>query len=114
MQLKQIYKEILDEAKKRDINDLNRFNKLKLEVLSKYKTSKIPKNATIASIASGKDREAFKKILSMKPTRTISGVAPIALMTDPYPCPHTIKSIGPCSYCPGGPGSPFGDVPQSY
>ena len=114
MQLKQIYKEILDEAKKRDINDLNRFNKLKLEVLSRYKTSKIPKNATIASIASGKDREAFKKILSMKPTRTISGVAPIALMMDPYPCPHTIKGIGPCTYCPGGPGSPFGDVPQSY
>ena len=50
----------------------------------------------------------------MKPVRTISGVAPIALMTDPYPCPHTMKGIGPCTYCPGGPGSVFGDVPQSY
>jgi elongator complex protein 3 len=35
-------------------------------------------------------------------------------MSEPYPCPHTIKGIGPCTYCPGGPGSPFGDVPQSY
>jgi len=25
-----------------------------------------------------------------------------------------MKGIGPCSYCPGGPGSPFGNVPQSY
>ncbi|MEK6868792.1 MAG: tRNA uridine(34) 5-carboxymethylaminomethyl modification radical SAM/GNAT enzyme Elp3, partial [Nanoarchaeota archaeon] len=70
--------------------------------------------ATIASLASDEDRRIFKKILSMKPMRTISGVAPIALMTDPYPCPHTIKGIGSCTYCPGGPGSVFGDVPQSY
>ncbi len=114
MQLKQIYKEILDEVKKRKINDLNKFNKLKLEVSSKYKTDRIPKNVAIASLASSKDRKIFKEILSMKPTRTISGVAPIALMTDPYPCPHTVKGVGPCTYCPGGPGSPFGDVPQSY
>lgn len=114
MQQKQIYKEILNEAKKRKINDLDKFNKLKLELSNKYKLSEIPKNTTIASIASDKDRVKFREILSMKPTRTISGVAPIALMTDPYPCPHTIKGIGPCTYCPGGPGSPFGDVPQSY
>src|SRR3989338_6656166 len=35
-------------------------------------------------------------------------------MSEPYPCPHTMKGIGPCTYCPGGPGSAFGDVPQSY
>jgi elongator complex protein 3 len=114
VELKQIYKEILNEAKKRKVHDLNKFNKIKLKVLKKYKTGNIPKNANIASIASKKDRKIFSGILSMKPTRTISGVAPIALMTDPYPCPHTIKGIGPCTYCPGGPGSPFGDVPQSY
>ena len=114
MQLKQICKEILDEAKKKNINDLNKFNNVKLKVLHRLKYEKIPKNATIASLASDEDRKRFKKILSMKPVRTISGVAPIALMTDSYPCPHTIKGIGPCTYCPGGPGSPFGDVPQSY
>ncbi len=114
MDLKKIYREILEEAKKRKIKDLIRFNNLKLKILKKYKISRIPKNAAIASIASSKDRRLFKEILSMKPTRTISGVAPIALMTDPYPCPHTIKGIGPCSYCPGGPGSEFGFVPQSY
>ncbi len=44
-----------------------------------------------------------------KPVRTISGVAPIAIMTKPWNCPH-----GRCTFCPGGIKSPFGDVPQSY
>ena len=114
MELKQICREILDEAKKNKVNDLRKFNSIKMQVLHRLKYNEIPKNATIDSIASEEDRKVFKKILSMKPVRTISGVAPIALMTDPYPCPHTIKGIGPCTYCPGGPGSPFGDVPQSY
>lgn len=114
MELKQICREILEEAKKNNVQDLRKFNHIKLQVLSRLNYNKIPKNATIASLASDEDRKIFKKILSMKPMRTISGVSPIALMTDPYPCPHTIKGIGPCTYCPGGPGSVFGDVPQSY
>ncbi|MBI2651573.1 tRNA uridine(34) 5-carboxymethylaminomethyl modification radical SAM/GNAT enzyme Elp3 [Candidatus Woesearchaeota archaeon] len=114
MKLKQVCEEILNEAKQKKVNDLKSFNKLKLQVLNRLKYDKIPKNAAIASIASEEDKNLFKKIFAMKPVRTISGVAPIALMTDPYPCPHTIKGIGPCTYCPGGPGSPFGDVPQSY
>ena len=114
MELKQICREILEEAKKNNVQDLRKFNHIKLQVLNRFSYSRIPKNATIASLASEEDRKLFKKILSMKPVRTISGVAPIALMTDPYPCPHTIKGSGPCTYCPGGPGSVFGDVPQSY
>jgi len=39
-----------------------------------------------------------------KQVRTISGVAPLAVMLKPFPCPH-----GKCSYCPGQPG-----VPESY
>jgi elongator complex protein 3 len=47
--------------------------------------------------------------LLTKPTRTISGVAPVAIMTKPFACPH-----GKCIMCPGGPNSEFGEVPQSY
>ncbi len=36
--------------------------------------------------------------------RILSGVAVVAVMTPPYPCPH-----GRCIYCPGG-----DHVPQSY
>ena len=114
MELRQVCSEILKEARKSKVSDLGSFNKIKLRVLHRLKYGTIPKNATIASMASDTEKKSFKKLLSMKPVRTISGVSPIALMADPYPCPHTIKGIGPCTYCPGGPGSVFGDVPQSY
>ena len=108
--------EILEEIKKNNTKTQKELNSIKNSVLNKYKSklSAIPKNADIFFSASGEEREKYKELLSLKPVRTISGVAPIALMTDPYPCPHTMKGIGPCSYCPGGPGSPFGNVPQSY
>jgi elongator complex protein 3 len=41
-----------------------------------------------------------------KPTRTLSGVAVVAVMTSPARCPH-----GRCTYCPGGVDS---GSPQSY
>lgn len=42
--------------------------------------------------------------LQKKPTRTISGVAPLAVMIPPRKCDH-----GTCLYCPS-----FGNSPQSY
>jgi elongator complex protein 3 len=50
-----------------------------------------------------------RRLLTSKPVRAGSGIAAIAVMTKPLPCPH-----GKCTYCPGGPKSVFGDVPQSY
>ncbi|MCD6324359.1 MAG: tRNA uridine(34) 5-carboxymethylaminomethyl modification radical SAM/GNAT enzyme Elp3 [Desulfurococcales archaeon] len=46
------------------------------------------------------------KGLGRKVTRILSGVAPVAAMTKPFPCPH-----GKCVYCPGGPDQ---GTPQSY
>ncbi len=113
----QVCIEILDEIKRNNTKTKYQLNQIKLKILNKYKTKKIrqiPKNADIYFAADEEERHKFKELLSLKPVRTISGVAPIALMSEPYPCPHTMKGIGPCSYCPGGPGSVFGDVPQSY
>ncbi|MBI2653557.1 tRNA uridine(34) 5-carboxymethylaminomethyl modification radical SAM/GNAT enzyme Elp3 [Candidatus Woesearchaeota archaeon] len=116
--IKQICAEILEEAKKNNIQSKYELNQIKLRILNKSKPNgklkRIPKNADIYFAASEEDRKKFRNLLSLKPVRTISGVAPIALMSEPYPCPHTMKGIGPCTYCPGGPGSVFGDVPQSY
>ncbi|MBI2659613.1 tRNA uridine(34) 5-carboxymethylaminomethyl modification radical SAM/GNAT enzyme Elp3 [Candidatus Woesearchaeota archaeon] len=109
--------EIAEEIKKYNPKTQHELNQLKLRVLNKYKSDglkQIPKNADIFFAASESEREKFRELLSLKPVRTISGVSPIALMSEPYPCPHTMKGIGPCTYCPGGPGSPFGNVPQSY
>ena len=114
----QVCVEILEELSKNNVKTQYELNQIKLRILSKYKSKgkikQIPKNADIYFSASQEARGKFKELLSLKPVRTISGVAPIALMSDPYPCPHSMKGIGPCSYCPGGPGSVFGDVPQSY
>ncbi|MGE5138069.1 MAG: elongator complex protein 3 [Rudaea sp.] len=48
------------------------------------------------------ERELFER-LRLKPTRTISGVAPVAVLTGPYPCPAD------CIFCPEAKG-----VPRSY
>ena len=115
---KQACAEIFEEIKRKNPKTQHELNQIKLMILSKYKSNgqlkQIPKNADIYFAAPEEERENFKELLSLKPVRTISGVAPIALMSEPYPCPHTMKGIGPCTYCPGGPGSVFGDVPQSY
>ena len=46
---------------------------------------------------------ALRRLLLKSPTRTLSGVSPIALMPPPAPCP------GRCIYCPKGE-----NAPQSY
>ncbi len=51
-------------------------------------------------------RDRFAGRPARRPSRSLSGVAVVAVMTAPAPCPH-----GRCSYCPGG--LPRGS-PQSY
>ena len=46
---------------------------------------------------------ALERRLRGRPVRTISGVAPVAVLTEPYPCP------GNCIFCPGQQ-----EAPKSY
>lgn len=82
-------------------------SKLKIKLCRKYGLKKIPTDIEILLNAQQDDLKQVK--LVTKPTRTISGVAVVALMSAPLSCPH-----GRCTFCPGGPGSVFGDTPQSY
>ncbi|MBI5002217.1 tRNA uridine(34) 5-carboxymethylaminomethyl modification radical SAM/GNAT enzyme Elp3 [Candidatus Woesearchaeota archaeon] len=84
-------------------------NQLKTKLCGKYHLKKIPTDIDIMLNASEKELKTIKKYLLTKPMRSRSGVTPIAVMSAPYSCPH-----GKCTFCPGGPGSEFGDVPQSY
>ncbi len=79
---------------------------LKVRLCKKYKLKEIPTD--IQLYLTDPDPQ-IKRYLLTKPVRSISGVIPIAIMTKPDRCPH-----GKCTFCPGGPGSAFGDVPQSY
>ena len=92
-------KEIADE-----MLSLNTFNssliktdilKIIRDVSSKYKLSKIPKNIDIIKFLPSDNY--FRKLLKLKPTKTLSGIAVITVMPMPYECPH-----GKCIYCPGG------------
>lgn len=64
------------------------------------------RNSDILKHAKPSERDKLLNILQKKPTRTASGVAVVAAMTQPHECPH-----GRCNYCPGGPEI---NVPQSY
>ena len=94
-------KRLIEEIKKGNSKSVEEIIKIKDELSRKLKPKKIPKLA-----------EVFLKLntkLKIKPIRTLSGVAPVAIMTKPYKCPH-----GTCLFCPGGLNSYFGDTPQSY
>ncbi|MGC8585363.1 MAG: tRNA uridine(34) 5-carboxymethylaminomethyl modification radical SAM/GNAT enzyme Elp3 [Thermoplasmata archaeon] len=69
--------------------------KLKMEYSKRFH-KRIPKNSEILD-ALEDERDSYRDLLVRKPSRTLSGVAVVAAMTSPFPCPH-----GKCIYCPGG------------
>lgn len=82
--------------------------RIKIEICRRHGAPAVPKNSALLAAALPGERENLRKLLLVKPTRTLSGVAPVAVMTSPFPCPH-----GRCLPCPGGPDHPF-QSPQSY
>jgi len=66
----------------------------------------IPSNVDWVDAASAPERAEWSGRVRRKPTRTLSGVAIVAVMTAPARCPH-----GRCTYCPGGVEN---HAPQSY
>ena len=102
------FTDIIAEIKKSNLSKLD-ISKLKLKLCEKHKIRQPPTDIEILLNAEDADVPFLKKVLRSKPTRSISGVAVVAIMSKPHKCPH-----GKCSYCPGGPSSFFGNVPQSY
>lgn len=56
---------------------------------------KFMSNSNILEYATLEEKEIVSDILKKKPTRTLSGVAIVAVMCHPHECPH-----GRCFYCP--------------
>ena len=100
------YSEIIEVIKKTKPNQ-QKLSEIKKTLGKKHKMQKLPSNIDIVLHSDPKDLKEMN--LVTKPTRTLSGVATISLMTSPAGCPH-----GKCTFCPGGPNSAFGNVPQSY
>jgi len=72
-------------------------HRAKIVALGPGRTGATPSNvAWIASLPPA-EQARFAGRIRRKPTRTLSGVAIVAVMTSPARCPH-----GRCTYCPGG------------
>ncbi len=84
--------------------DAQLVQKLKKRHAKKYPSVGIVSNATILSHTTPEEKMLLLPILKTKTMRTISGIAVVAVMVKPYPCPNQS-----CIYCPT-----FSDVPKSY
>lgn len=105
--------EIINQISK--IKNLEDFNVLKRLLSKKYKLKLLLnsdvlkeyflliKKNKISKEWQKKHGDFFVSLLKKRAVRTLSGVAPVAVLTKPYPCP------GECAYCPKKP-----DVPVSY
>ena len=66
----------------------------------------LPSNVDWVRSLSAEEAARYQGAIRRKPSRTLSGVATVAVMTAPAACPH-----GRCTYCPGGIEN---GSPQSY
>ena len=107
MKMDAYYQELVDELNKRQ-HSKQELSSLKVRLCKKYAKKTIPTDIEVLLHTDAKTLR-FPKVLQTKPMRSQSGVTPIAIMTKPIACKH-----GVCAYCPGGPRSAFGSVPQSY
>ncbi|MHA1443242.1 MAG: tRNA uridine(34) 5-carboxymethylaminomethyl modification radical SAM/GNAT enzyme Elp3 [Candidatus Hodarchaeales archaeon] len=79
---------------------------LKREIAKKYQLNRFLRNSEIIEhldsmqTLTSDDKEFLVDFLRVRKVRTISGIAVVAVMTKPAPCP------GKCIYCPDIPGAP--------
>jgi elongator complex protein 3 len=92
---KNLTREKIAEIKRRVAGELKLASPLNAALLKVYQ--KLLKQGKI------KKNPALELLLKKREVRTLSGVAPIAVLTKPYPCP------GRCAYCPTEK-----SVPKSY
>jgi elongator complex protein 3 len=99
-------RKIIDSIVSGEICTPDQLQRAKVQLCKDYALEELLTNSEILEGCPEDLRETVLPLLRKKPTRTLSGVAVLALMTEPAPCPH-----GKCGYCPGG--TEYG-TPQSY
>jgi len=106
--IKSACRELIQLILDNDIQNELELNKTKKKISARYRLKSLPSNSEILELVQPHEFNKVIEILQKKPVRTISGVAVIAVMTSPAPCPHGI-----CLPCPGGVDSEY-NSPQSY
>ncbi len=98
--------DLIEAVRSGSVKDRDSLQNLKLKLCKRYGLSDVPPNSDVLANVEPADRDLLLPFLIKKPSRTVSGVAAVAVMTSPHDCPH-----GKCSYCPGGVSN---DSAQSY
>jgi elongator complex protein 3 len=100
--------DIITQLRSGQITTKNQLQRAKVQLCKKYRLTTIPQDSDILNALPDDllDNDDILQLLRLKSTRTLSGVAVIAVMTSPTDCPH-----GRCTPCPGGPQT---QTPQSY
>lgn len=108
--------EIIKNIKKiKTAQDLNAFKRvlskkyafsilLNSDILQEYFL--LIKEDKISAVWLKQNNEKFLTLLKKRAVRTMSGIAPVAVLTKPYPCP------GSCAYCPKKPNVPVSYLPN--
>lgn len=89
-----------------EVRDKASLQRKKIELCRELGLSTVPPNSETLARADEETLPLVRAVLRRKDVRTLSGVAVVAVMTSPAPCPH-----GRCTYCPGGVDN---NSPQSY
>ncbi len=97
---------VLAELSAGKVADRKELQDAKLRLCRELGMNRVPANSEILAAADDAARGSLAPLLMNKPVRTLSGVAVVAVMTSPHPCPH-----GRCAFCPGGVET---SSPQSY
>lgn len=106
----EIAQEIIDLYKQNKKIDVT---KIMRGVSRKYKLSMMPRIVDVITCIPSEYQDLISS-LKVKPVRTASGVAVVAVMCIPHRCPHIALTGNICVYCPGGPDSSFEYSTQSY
>ncbi|MFQ5987029.1 MAG: tRNA uridine(34) 5-carboxymethylaminomethyl modification radical SAM/GNAT enzyme Elp3 [Thermoplasmata archaeon] len=88
--------ELADRVAQGEIRNAEALEEAKREACRRHGLDRVPRNFEILRYMPASEERA-RALLRAKPVRTASGVAVVAVMTSPAPCPH-----GRCVYCPGG------------
>ncbi len=88
--------------------------RLKQLCAAQYNLPTLPKLMDLIAAIPEDWRDKLTPFLRVKPVRTASGIAVVAVMCKPHRCPHITFTGNVCSYCPGGLDSDFEYSTQAY
>ncbi len=78
-----------------EVTSKDELSSLKARLCTELKLKDFPTDPDLLAFAK-RPSERVRKLLSIKPVRNLSGVAVVAVMSKPAPCPAH------CTYCPSG------------